>query len=365
MTTNAVLAATAPAGTTPGAKAAPKRPTFFQARDLFQAVLRSGELVLSPTQNLVFRVLLENAVYDPRKHADDYGRVVESALGWENLTTLTGLGRTAVLEALKALAGKGLIRRIPRPILSGGSETELIFIEVPKVRETNLPEGTPDGPHEGTPDGPSSFIEKEANEETSSRRADARDDERTPSAQDQDQNQDQADYLTNRETLASWLGVANPASIGRNAVELGDRLCDEYGFDALEAAAQRCASEYKTSPVGLFVSSAESMCAEFAAEQQAQADAEGERAEREAQAAREAQERAEREHAALERAARKRQEQEQLRQDYADQFHGGSSIGAGRWVYNHTRHPSEELDFMRAALAQGTNDPDQMTLNQA
>ena len=139
------------------------RLSFFKARDLLDTELDYEKLIPSATQNLVFRYLLEHTVFN--KKADDYGWVTKNALDPKQIMARTSLKRTAFYAALGALADLGMINRVPRPILSGGSDPDLIEITwLPMCRETALPDvpgnGTQDVPGNGT-----SFLTREEPEE--------------------------------------------------------------------------------------------------------------------------------------------------------------------------------------------------------
>jgi hypothetical protein len=370
----------APVETAPGHQPALKRPTFFRSRDRLDAALDAGELVLTGPQNAVFRYLLEHAVYDPRKHAEDYGRVVDSALGIEVIMGRTGLKRTATKGALTALEDAGMISRTRRPILTGGKKADLIWIDwlLPKGRETTLAGGSADDPYEGPGDDPSSYREEEADEETSSSRADARDDD--------------AD-ISDREDLAGWLGIPaeQAARVGWNAVALAREMFAAYGLDVLIAAARQCGEQAGTNPVGYFYRSGESLCAQIAAEQQEQAQAK--------QAAAERQRLAEEIEAFLpqfeavsvpanffrsqvkswrnenclsdeqildqlprwlEKITVKHVEQaehDNLLATYAEQFWNGNEFTASRELYPAGMTRADKITYMRAALAQGTKYP--------
>jgi hypothetical protein len=75
-----------------------------------------------------------------------------------------------------------------------------------------------------------------------------------------------------------------PESIGWNVVELADSLADTYGVKTVAAAAQQC-REKGDRPVAYFFHSAESMCAEIAAQRQADDAAEADQKRRDAEEA--------------------------------------------------------------------------------
>lgn len=237
---------------------------------------------------------------------------------------------------------------------------------------------------------------------SSSSRADARDDEEaSPSAEDRGGQaphtpEDTAEYAYQvRKWLARLLGVS-PGEVGWNAVELANDLALQYSQAAVVAAAQRATYQTGTS-VGYFVTSAESQCARFAAEQQHREQAEQARTEQ----TRLADEidswqprfeavrvsanffRGQIKHwrdqgltdeqilarlpkwlsqrtakhaewvAGQAEAEREREETVRIRDEYADRFHGGNRLAAGRYVYDQTgaeRGP-RMYDFMREALA--------------
>lgn len=254
---DASLATVLPVETAPGRKSTRRYKTFFKARDALNKALDNKELDLTGTRVAVFRYVLEHAWYNPGND-EDFGYVIESALGYETIARRLGVNEKTIRRAFQELDEKGLTSRYERPLLTGGREPDAIRVDWLLDTESD---SEPDTESDSEPDTESgSSFSKETYQETT--RAAARDD--ASAVLEEGQNQTQDEYLEKRATLASWLGMNRPSSINRNAVELADRLVDEYGPDIVEAAAQQCAREYRTTPVGLFVSSAESKCAMLA-----------------------------------------------------------------------------------------------------
>jgi hypothetical protein len=199
-----------------------------------------------------------------------------------------------------------------------------------------------------------------------------------------------------RDRMAGHLGV-DPAEIGRNAMDLAHNLSARYGEDAVVAAAQRCT--YQTvSPVGFFVTAAESLCVKFTAAQrkhdeQRERDEQEKRAENEINSwlprfeavgvsdnffrsqikefrrngrtdeeildrlpkwlAKMTAKHAERVAAEAE-AEVERRENERIHDEYADKFHGGKRRAAHRHAYNETDGRNAEVyAYMRKALETG------------
>jgi hypothetical protein len=140
------------------------RPTsYFKARDLLDAARRSGELQLSLSQHAVFSYLLAHAVYQPKMNRDDYGRVVESALGNKLIAVSVGCSEKTVKRVLPVLEDLGLISRTNRPILTGGREAAVLRV----TWLSRIPERDNLSPYERDTVAPSSSTREETNPESS------------------------------------------------------------------------------------------------------------------------------------------------------------------------------------------------------
>jgi len=259
MPAQAVLSPPAPVETTPGSTPTLRYKNFFAARDALNKMLEDQTLTLTGPQVALFRYLIEHAWYNPRK-PKDAGYVIESALGNQIIGPRLGVNEKTIRRALPVLDELGLTSRYERPLLTGGKDPDAIRVDWLLVLDTES--GSEPGRESGSEPGreSASFLYEKTGQETSSR---AGDDDGSASPHSQSQNQDES--LSHRDAYASWLGV-EPASIGRNAVELADRLNVEYGWDALRDALEE--SEAKgNNPVAYFVRSGESICAQHIEEQ--------------------------------------------------------------------------------------------------
>lgn len=115
---------------------------FFVARDIYDTALYYGRLNLSLTEGVMFRVLLENVMYRPKKDTKPYGYVSESALGVDTLARVCCMSYSTAKAALSSLERAGMIRRERRPKTTGGSSNSEIIV-------TWLTEGLRNGPSEG------------------------------------------------------------------------------------------------------------------------------------------------------------------------------------------------------------------------